>query len=201
MMTQEVDQNIQSLNENIFNLKQLCESFFVQLEQTQNPDDLADVRRQIFITMVQLRELNRQAQESVNNIKNTTRDHISSVDKSRLEIENVLYKQRNLRYEIQKCADYRSKHETVELVDLETFHADTNNKYLSESPHTLMLERLNDEERRRKELQELRTKLEEQKKGLQKECAELKDKMSQIDKKFKVFEENALETSKELETF
>ena len=64
-----------------------------------------------------------------------------------MQLQNLLYEAKFIQQEINKCLDFRSKIEDIELVDLETFYQNapkevTENEELKTDQHKCTIERL-----------------------------------------------------------
>lgn len=150
-------------------------------------DPLSQLRRKILVEMVELRTMNWEAQESVNAIKETTSREKQSVDKIQLDIQNIYYQHKHLRNEIDRCEDFRSKHENIELVSLDEFYKTNPEARDIEDPHELMMARLQDEEQRRLDLFITKTRLTDKKNSLLHENKQRKEDMESLDENLQRF--------------
>ncbi|KAF5094809.1 hypothetical protein D0Z00_003382 [Geotrichum galactomycetum] len=142
--------------------------------------------------VVELRSMNWSVQEQVNATKDNTLAEKLSVDRIQLDIQNIYYQHMHLRSEIDACDGFQSRHENLGLVDLDEFYAD--NPELKDTitdPHTLMMERLRDEERRRLELHITRARLAEKKTHLLEENRQRKEDLEALDANLSKFIESA----------
>lgn len=144
-----------------------------------NGEDRSLIRKDIMTDIIQLRPLNRQAQIVITNIKDQTAKMKQEVDTIQLDMQNIYYQHKHLKSEIERCEDYESKHETIDLIPVEEF--------LEESPqfqdyeaHELIIERLKDEEQRRLQLFITKTRLAEKKSMLSTETKSLKDDLEDM---------------------
>lgn len=196
-MTQE-DQNQDQLKSMQTHLQQLqygCVELLRLLEQgndsgdnsTAGDDPLSQLRRKIMVEMVELRSMNWEVQNSVNSVKDITGREKQSVDKIQLDIQNIYYQQKHLRSEIDRCEDFRSKHENIELVPLEEFFKSNPEAQNIEDPHELMMERLRDEEQRRLDLFITRSRLTEKKEALLRENKQRKEDLESLDRNLQLF--------------
>lgn len=173
---------------------------------------LAKLGKQVDTDLVILRDLNRQSQESINEIKNQTISEKDRVDQIQLDIQNIFYQHKHLKNEIDRCRDFPTKHQQLDMVPIERFYADhpefsspsnaTNNdneetKALSD--HELMLARLKDEQDRRLHLFVIKGKLLERKNELKTEADNFKTDLIKLDLSLNSFINQAQPISKMLQ--
>ncbi|KAA8911434.1 hypothetical protein TRICI_003818 [Trichomonascus ciferrii] len=164
------------------NLRKACKELG-ELQASGNEDEktTSDLRRQIMTGLVQLRMLNKQAQDSVHQTKEDTTRARQELDNIQLDMQNVLYQNKHLRSEIERCTDYESRLESIDLVPIEEFTKDNPDVQTDQlDDHQLTLERLRDEERRRLNLFFIKTRLQETKKQLQSETENLKEDLEDM---------------------
>lgn len=164
------------------NLRKACKELTeLQAGGSQDEKTSSNLRRQIMTGLVQLRMLNKQAQDSVHQTKEDTTRARQELDNIQLDMQNVLYQNKHLRSEIERCTDYESRHESIDLVPIEEFTKDNPDTQIDQlDHHQLTLERLRDEERRRLKLFFIKTQLQETKKQLQSETENLKEDLEDM---------------------
>lgn len=132
---------------------------------------------EVLKSVVELRLWNRAAQDAVK--KGSTALSKQNVDDCRLDIQNITYKHKHLRTEIEQNREYESKHEQLDMIPVEEF-LEEHPEFKELSEHDLIKERIKDEEKRRLELFLVKTKLLQELKGLKNEVksqrAALEDK-------------------------
>lgn len=205
IMTQDLIKNeeLAKVQAHLGQLQTGCLELLARLEKTGDADAMADadleesdilaqLRRKMIADVVELRSMNWSVQEQVNATKDVTLAEKLSVDRIQLDIQNIYYQHMHLRSEIDACDGFRSRHENLGLVDLDQFYAD--NPELKDTitdEHTLMMERLRDEERRRLELHITRTRLAEKKAQLLEENRQRKEDLEALDANLSKFIESA----------
>lgn len=216
-MTQEQNpSNILKLSqEHLDQFKTDCLTLLDQLElQVDNAEDAmeidgepspsaieAELRKKIYVETVQLRELNWTAQENANQIKEATSQERNEVDQMQLDIQNIYYQHKHLKSEIERCNDFHSKHESLDMVPLEEFYERNPDAKSVEDPHALMLERLKDEEARRLDLFIAKTRLTSRKKSLVAENKKRKEDLEKLDAMLKDFIQSTGPIQKALEKY
>lgn len=91
-----------------------------QSEETKNK--IAEKRVEGSLLFVTLRQLNRLDKLRLKRTRDVTHDVKQKVDSFHLQLENLLYEVFHLRKEVDKCLEFRSKDEDVDLVDVEEFY-------------------------------------------------------------------------------
>lgn len=158
---------------------------------------LVKLGKQVDTDLVILRDLNRQSQESINDIKNQTITEKNRVDQIQLDIQNIFYQHKHLKNEIDRCRDFPTKHQQLDMVSIERFYADhpeyssyvnaanddneNNEKKEAPTEHELMLARLKDEQDRRLNLFVIKNKLIERKNELKTEADHFKTDLRKLD--------------------
>ncbi|CAN6670777.1 hypothetical protein TRVA0_043S00892 [Trichomonascus vanleenenianus] len=153
-------------------LKQLCNSL---LEEGAT----SDVKRELMTQVVLLRQYNREAQNAVKSLKEDTNTRKLEVDSKKLDIQNITYQHKHLRTEIERCENYEAKHETLDLIPVEEFLAE-HPEHKDLDDHELTLARLRDEEEKRLELFQQKTKLNETRKMLLQDTKSLKEDLEDM---------------------
>lgn len=169
---------------------------------TQNKDTyLAELRKKIYVNTIRLRELNWEAQNITNQAKARTSSEKDEVDQIQLDIQNIYYQHKHLKSEIGRCRDFRSKHESLDLIPLEELYQQDPKLQEIKDDHLLMIARLQDEEKRRLELFVTKTKLVEKKNKLLAENKQRKEDLEKLDSSIKSFVESADPILKQLEKY
>lgn len=78
--------------------------------------------RQGLLLCSSIKKLNRVANMRVNKARNLTHEEKNKIDEHHLELQNLLYEISHLQVEINKCLEFRSLDEDINLVDVENFH-------------------------------------------------------------------------------
>lgn len=149
--------------------------------------DEAELRKKVYIKTVQLRELNWEAQKTTNRAKDKTSQEKNEVDQIQLDIQNIYYQHKHLKSEIERCKDFQSKHESLDLVPVEEFFDHNPSLRDIEDAHLLMLARLKDEERRRLEFFATKASLLEKKNTLAAENKKWKEDLEKLDSTLRNF--------------
>ncbi|XP_022655456.1 THO complex subunit 5 homolog isoform X2 [Varroa jacobsoni] len=79
------------------------------------------LKAQCLATMVALRKLNRLDKHRLKATRDAVRENRSRVDNLHLQLQNLVYEVGYLRSEVEKCHEFKSMHEQIELVPLEEF--------------------------------------------------------------------------------
>lgn len=162
--------------ETVSSLRNTCQKL---TERQANGEDSTDLRRKVMTSLVYLRMLNKQSQDSVHRSKDDAAKTRQELDDIQLDMQNVLYQNKHLRSEIDRCTEYESKHNTIDMVSIDEFlEENPDKKELDE--HNMTLERLKDEEKRRLDLFFIKTKLQETRKQLQKETGALREDLEDM---------------------
>jgi THO complex subunit 5 len=67
--------------------------------------------------------LNRVGNARVNKARNLTHEEKNKIDEHHLELQNFLYEITHLQKEINKCLEFRSADEDINLIPIESFYA------------------------------------------------------------------------------
>lgn len=121
------------------------------------------------------------------------------MDQIQLDIQNIYYQHKHLKSEIERCKDFRSKHESLDLIPLDDLYQQEPALKEQLDTHALMISRLEDEERRRLELFVTKTKLLERKTKLVAENKQWKEDLEKLDSILKSFVEGADPILKQLQ--
>ncbi|KAK9368182.1 Fms-interacting protein-domain-containing protein [Lipomyces kononenkoae] len=187
--------------------------------------EFAGVAKALMAHSFQLRKINRLYQVSNKDTKDYIAEKRIEVDRLQLELQNMYYRQRYLRKEIELCNDFPSSHTLIDFVPLEQFYEDNpefkpesdaspkppngdggpeepaagnedttmaegnDNETLSQ--HKLMLARLEDERRRRLQMEERRKELSKIRSNLVAENTKRKEDLESLDAQLQRFIESA----------
>lgn len=162
---------------------------------------ISDLQKKIYVETVQLRQLNWEVQEITNQIKESTTHEKNEVDLKQLDIQNIYYQHKHLKSEIERCNDFHSKHESLDLVPLSEFYESHPEAIGIEDPHNLMLQRLKDEEDRRLELFIAKTRLNNKKKKLSEDNKRRKEDLDKLDSMLRDFVESTEPIQKALQKY
>ncbi|MGH0147618.1 UNVERIFIED_CONTAM: hypothetical protein FKN15_013647 [Acipenser sinensis] len=144
--------------------KQTCEMLtrlmaeIHELKSSSSKDSAAEMkerRMQSCIHFMTLKKLNRVAHMRLKKGRDQTHEAKQRVDALHLQLQNLLYEVMHLQKEINKCLEFKSKHEEIELVSVEEFRRDappeiSRPEISGADPHQLTLCRLDWELEQRK---------------------------------------------------
>ncbi|XP_060699938.1 THO complex subunit 5 homolog isoform X1 [Hemiscyllium ocellatum] len=121
--------------------------------------EIDERRIQSCIHFMTLKKLNRLAHIRLKKGRDQTHEAKQKVDALHLQLQNLLYEVMHLQKEITKCLEFKSKHEEIDLVDVEEFYkeapSDISKPMLTmNDPHQQTLSRLDWELEQRKRLAE-----------------------------------------------
>lgn len=121
--------------------------------------DITEKRIQASLLFVTLKKLNRLEKLRLKSIRDATNASKQSVDSFNLQLQNLLYEVLHLRKEVDKCINFKSADESLNLVSEQEFYKEapediSRPKVTGEDPHALRLARLQWELQQRKELGE-----------------------------------------------
>ncbi|CAH9111176.1 unnamed protein product [Cuscuta epithymum] len=138
----------------------------------ESESEFRELITQMLLNFVTLRQANRAILLEEDRVKSETEHAKAPVDFTTLQLHNLMYEKSHYLKAIKACKDFKSKYPDIELVPEEEFFRDAPEEIKSsiisnDTAQNLMLKRLNFELFQRKELCELREKLEQQKKNLQ----------------------------------
>lgn len=83
---------------------------------------IAEKRVEASLQFVTLKQLNRMDKLRLKKARDVTHDVKQRVDLFHLQLENLLYEVFHLRKEVDKCLEFKSKDEDIELVNVEEFY-------------------------------------------------------------------------------
>jgi len=150
--------------------------------------------RQGLLLCASIKKLNRVANMRVNKARNITHEEKNKIDEHHLELQNLLYEISHLQVEINKCLEFRSLDEDVNLVSVDEFYMNApvdiskpDVTKLPENVHKLKLARLDWELMERQNMlgriKELETQIEsseQELKNKQNKLESLNPKLSNI---------------------
>ncbi|KAF8476943.1 Fms-interacting protein-domain-containing protein [Kalaharituber pfeilii] len=202
--------------------RQLCQEILSSLQAQAGAGELPESalidrskqQKLLNAYLTQLKVLHRAAFMSAREAKQTTTEARQEVDRLHLQLQNLFYEQRHLRGEIAACKDFpsvpplckqccscllhhdcRHKYTSLPLISEEEFlalHPDHSN----DSPHDLMIARLNNEKAVREDLERQRKELLAKKQSLIAENKKRKDDLASLDEQLKKF----IESSRSIQT-
>lgn len=100
--------------------------------------------------LLEMKDTNRDAYTRLREMKRQVAKERTTYEEHILALEAAKYEKVHLEREIERCQQYASKYDKIDLVPLEQYTEDRMADSLAEDDHTLMLARLNDELARRK---------------------------------------------------
>lgn len=122
--------------------------------------------------MIVLKKLNRLDKIRLRNGRDSLQKKKNEVDSNRLQLQNLIYEAEHLKKEIQKCYQFKSEDEDIELVPLEEFY--------EKAPETIS--RPNETKTNEHALKLARLEWElEQRKEYAKKCKELLEKIEKVE--------------------
>lgn len=130
--------------------------------------DLVEKRIEGSYLFVLMKKLNRMDKIRLRSGRDALHKEKLAVDSNRLQLQNLLYEAEHLRKDVQRCFQFKSQDEQIELVDEEQFYADAPAEIsrpdkTRDDEHARRLARLDWELQQRKELAVLCQQLEKQK--------------------------------------
>ncbi|MGH0140549.1 UNVERIFIED_CONTAM: hypothetical protein FKN15_030757 [Acipenser sinensis] len=166
--TEEVELEMRNPAQDYTLYKQTCEMLtrlmaeIHELKSSSSKDSAAEMeerRMQSCIHFMTLKKLNRLAHMRLKKGRDQTHEAKQRVDALHLQLQNLLYEVMHLQKEINKCLEFKSKHEEIELVSVEEFRRDappeiSRPEISGADPHQLTLCRLDWELEQRKRLAE-----------------------------------------------
>lgn len=150
-----------------------------------NADIIAEQRVEATLLTTNLKKLNRLAQIRGRSSKEGTQTVKKRVDNLHLDLQNLLYELMHVKKEIQKCMNFSSKDEDLDLLDVDNFYKDapkeiSQPKLTKENPHQQMLARLDFELMKRKELTSAKDELVTKKKQTEQEINQKSEYLSNL---------------------
>ncbi|XP_066917125.1 THO complex subunit 5 homolog [Clytia hemisphaerica] len=150
-----------------------------------NKELIVNERIEATLLTTNLKKLNRLTQVRGKIAKEKTQEVKKKVDGLHLDLQNLLYELMHVKKEIQKCMNFSSKDEELDLVDLDKFYEEAPESVsqpaiTKENPHQQMLARLDFEMKKRKELNVSKSEFVEQKKKTEVEINQKADYLSNL---------------------
>ncbi|KAJ1554597.1 hypothetical protein HK096_002813, partial [Nowakowskiella sp. JEL0078] len=127
---------------------ELRETAINLLNKSLNSDSVEDSFALLFskasALFLSLKELDRSSHHYTKNIKLSTAEGKQSLDKAQLALQNLLYESLHIKREIEKCDEFESIYQDIELIDTEEFLNDhpEESRFATSDIHSLMLKRL-----------------------------------------------------------
>lgn len=90
----------------------------------QTTKEMTAKRVEASLLFVTLKKLNRLDKLRLKKARDATHDSKQRVDAFHLELENLLYEVFHLRKEVDKCLEFKSKDEDIELISVEEFYVE-----------------------------------------------------------------------------
>lgn len=133
---------------------------------------IAEKRIEGSLVMIVLKKLNRLDKIRLRNGRDSLQKKKNEVDSNRLQLQNLIYEAEHLKKEIQKCYQFKSEDEDIELVPLEEFY--------EKAPETIS--RPNETKTNEHALKLARLEWElEQRKEYAKKCKELLENIEKVE--------------------
>ncbi|XP_046648108.1 THO complex subunit 5 homolog [Daphnia pulicaria] len=144
---------------------------------------IIEKRIEASLLFVTLKKLNRIDKLRLKKARDTTHDAKQRVDTFHLQLENLLYEVFHLKKEVDKCLEFKSKDEDIELVPVEEFYQEAPSsiskmELTKSNQHKLTLARLEWEFEQRKRLSEQCRSLEQNR---EKASSEISQKQKQLE--------------------
>lgn len=119
------EEDLKIFKETCLELKKLMADI-LQLKLKGKPDEdtkkqITEKRIEASLLFVTLKKLNRIDKLRLKKARDTTHDAKQRVDTFHLQLENLLYEVFHLQKEVDKCLEFKSKDEDIELVPVEEF--------------------------------------------------------------------------------
>ncbi len=103
-------------------MKDILELKLSSKGSSKTASEINEKRVEASLLFVTLKKLNRLDKLRLKKARDGTHDAKQQVDKFHLELENLLYEVFHLRKEVDKCLEFKSKDEDIELVAIEEFY-------------------------------------------------------------------------------
>ncbi|ESO84659.1 hypothetical protein LOTGIDRAFT_236170 [Lottia gigantea] len=87
-----------------------------------NKSELEEKRADAVIQFVTLKKINRLSHFRCRKVRDSTNEAKQRIDKYHLQLQNLLYEAMHLQKEINKCLEFKSKDEEIDLVPVEEFY-------------------------------------------------------------------------------
>ncbi|XP_046860559.1 THO complex subunit 5 homolog [Xenia sp. Carnegie-2017] len=169
-------------------IKSLFEQMKAYKDNDKNGTELENLRMQCLLSFVTLKNCNRSAQFLNRQARDDTLEAKQKVDGLHLELQNLLYEITHLKKEINKCLQFKSKDQEIDLISEEELKQELEkmkDEKLSEDPHKLMLARLDWELKERKSLTAIKQSYVTKKKTMAHEIQEKNDFLNSLEPQLK----------------
>lgn len=118
------DKDLQLYKQSCGNIRRLMKSI-VELKKTKkSAAEIAEKRIQASLLFATLKKLNRFEKIRNKKARDATNEAKAKVDTHHLQLQNLLYEVAHLTKEVNKCLEFKSKDEDIELVSVEEFYKD-----------------------------------------------------------------------------
>lgn len=146
---------------------------------------IMEKRVEASLLFVTLKKLNRIDKLRLKKARDTTHDAKQRVDSFHLQLENLLYEVFHLKKEVDKCLEFKSKDEDIELVPVEEFYQEappsiSKTELTKSNQHKLTLARLEWEFEQRKRLSEQCRNLEQNREKASNEIAQKQKQLESL---------------------
>ncbi|XP_061178240.1 THO complex subunit 5 homolog isoform X1 [Saccostrea echinata] len=153
-------------------------------------DEIDDKRVSVTLDFINLKKLNRLAHVRCKKVRENTNEAKQRIDQYHLQLQNLLYEIMHLEKEINKCLEFKSKDEEIELVSLEEFYktapADISHPETTKTDqHQQRLARLDWELEQRKQLAKKLKDSKQSKEGLAHEIKSKQEYLENLQPKLK----------------
>jgi len=179
--------------EQALTLLDLVDKHALDNERTASSPTLPEIQQLIskqlkllYAHLTQLRGAHRDATSSARETKALTAEARQEVDRLHLQLQNLYYEQRHLRGEINACASYDHKYQSLPLVPVEQFLAE-HPEFAGLDENALTVARIENEREEREALEQQRQGLLKKKQGLIAENKKRKDDLANLDKDLEKF--------------
>jgi len=145
--------------------------------------DIKDCYKQGLMLLTTIKKLNRVSHLRVNKVRNKTFDDKNKIDEHHLELQNLFYEISHIKKEVNKCLEFRSLDEDINLVSVDEFYKNappeiSRPEVTKTDEHQQKLARL---EWELKERQNMVGKIKALEQKIDKNQSEIKSKREQLD--------------------
>ncbi|CAO1334869.1 unnamed protein product [Diamesa hyperborea] len=179
--------NRQAFHDCFAQLKKLIEevSELKEDKSEEAKSQIIEKRIQGSLIVVKLKKLNRLDKILLRSGRDSLQKEKLQVDSNRLRLQNLIYEAAHLKKEIQKCYQFKSEDEDIQLISLEEFQEKApetlNTPEVSNDDHALRLARLEFELQQRREYDKLCKELQQDKEKVAKDIISEKEKLESLD--------------------
>jgi len=150
-----------------------------------NAELIEEQRVEASLLTTNLKKLNRLTQIRGRCAKEKTQEVKKKVDGLHLDLQNLLYELMHMKKEIQKCMNFSSKDEELDLLEVDKFYEEAPQEIsqpslTKDNPHQQMLARLDFELEKRKELASAKEELVSQKKNTEQDINQKSDYLTNL---------------------